>query len=158
MRYVVKLQKIIEKIAVVEADSDEEADKKLMNGEVECTFEHVKNQGYYQGWEYRSHDVVVTGDLICNTHDLLEYMGCNSEAQLERILYKYTDCGIAAAIHDDGIGVTGYIEGFDGYMPNEYLKYPFTGKHFDEIVAKLDEQACDIWDEIHAEDDNDDLV
>lgn len=149
MKYVVKLRKEIERTVVVEADSDEEADRRLLNGEYEFSTETVLSNDTYMGYEYISHttaDVVITSE-----QDLKDYFGTND---IERMLFKYTECGCCYLVKEDYVSITGYAENSgDAECPEHRLYFPFTIEEWNSALEQADAEGCELWDECNSEDD-----
>ena len=77
MKYIVDCKKVIRCRFVVDADTDEQADKKLLAGQYESKVETTETQDVYQGYEYEDYKVFSgEGDetVICSIEDLCETM------------------------------------------------------------------------------------
>lgn len=145
MKYIVELEKVIKRVVIVEADSDEEADKKLLAGVIEKKFNRVTSQDCYEGWEYKSH--ITAEEVITSADDIAKLYGEKDASSLERALFKYTDCGMCEEWDDKKITLVGYVEGCDAEHPNETLYFPFTVEKFREVRDRLEKEADEMWHE-----------
>ena len=157
MKYIVTLKKALEKRVVVDAVDLEELEKKLVSGDFIFTTERSISLDTYAGWEYKPQ---ITGntdinclpvdngdDIICNIEDFARWYGCSSVEDLERSLFKYTECGMCYSSAPDSITLVGYVEGADCEHPNETLLYPFTGQQVREVMTRLEVEANRMWHE-----------
>lgn len=148
MKYIVKLEQTIKRTVIVDAVDDEDADRKLLNGEIETEWKTVHSDKAYGDWTYISHETVSSGDdLITSAGDIAKLYGCKDESGLERALFKYTDCGMCADWDNDKITLVGYVEGCDAEHPHETLYFPFTLEKFREVRNRLEEEADEMWHE-----------
>ena len=146
--YIVKLKKKIEKIVVVDAQTDEEADKKLLAGDVVKEYEKTTSSDCYNGWAYEANPgdcENVTDKIILSESDLLEVYEADTQSSVERCLFKYTESGVGIGWEEDGIVLTGCIEGADYDGPSRKLEYPFTLKNYYDTLDEIDEQSCQLW-------------
>ncbi len=102
-------------------------------------------------------------------------------ADLSRTLYKYTDAGVSLAARlDNGaflwngsdgqrsgvllarvvaLGISSIVEGSDAEVPLSWLELDTCTDaadaiaRFDKIVEQVDDEACRLWDEAHAADE-----
>lgn len=151
MKYIVKLKKEIERTIVVDANSDDEADKLLLEGKFDYSTERVTTQDTYLGYKYISHktsDVVITSE-----QDLKEYYDTND---IERMLFKHTNCGCCYLAKEDYVSVVGYAEGSgDAECPEHRLYFPFTIEEWCDAVEAADQEGCELWEECNEEWDED---
>lgn len=145
MKYIVELEKAIKRVVVVEADSDEEADKKLLDGIIEKKFDRVSSQDHYDGWEYKG--CVKAKEIIESADDIAKLYGESDASKLEHALFKYTDCGMCANWDDKKITLVGYVEGCDAEHPHETMYFPFTVEQFREVMDRLEKEADEMWHE-----------
>lgn len=150
MKYVIKLTKTLERTVIVNANSDEEADKKLNNNEIEREWIRNTNQNpSYGEWNYEfgDHYSVDDDELITCADDIAKLYGCENETQLERALFKYTNCGMCASWNKDYIDLVGYVEGCDAEFPHSIMYFPFTVSEFRRVRDILEEEADQLWHE-----------
>lgn len=152
MKYVVELKRTVTKIVVVEAEDDEEADEKLKRDDIENEFAKIETDDVYNGFSYVDHKTYSGKEeqrLICSLADLSEYLGI-AEHEIERYIYKNTDCGMAISYDKNGITLVGHVEcGCECDIPFETLKYPFTVKEFEDTVRDLELEADSIWHDVN---------
>lgn len=154
MKYVVELEQIRKRTVIIDANSDEEADNKLLAGDVEKEWIRIESNHAYGDWsyEYDGHYTVESSDdLITCADDLAKLYGYDNESFLEKALYKNTECGMCASWDNDKITLVGYVEGCDAEHPSETLYFPFTVKKFREVRDSLEEQAVEMWHEWNEE-------
>ncbi len=143
MKYVVKLKKEIERTIVVDANSDDEADKLLLEGKYDYSTEHTTTNDVYMGYEYVSHKT--SNVVITSEQDLKDYFGTND---IERMLFKYTECGCSYLAKEKYISIAGYAENSgDAECPEHRLYFPFTTEEWDSALAEADAEGCELWDE-----------
>ena len=155
MKYIVDCKKVIRCKFVVDAGTDEQADKKLLAGQYESKVETTETQDVYQGYEYEDYKVFSgEGDetVICSIEDLCEALGTTVD-DIESYMYKYTDCGMPISWDDHGVTLVGYVEGADCDGPSETLAFPFTLKDFNETVDALEAEADVMWHEWNDDDE-----
>lgn len=94
--------------------------------------------------------------MIRNIKDLAVYMGMPSCFEgdygkaVERVVYKYTECGCCFYSDEDGVAVTGYAEAAAAECQDYRLNYPFTGSEWDTALACADSEGCEMrhkWEE-----------
>lgn len=152
MKYIVKLKKEIERTVVVEAKSDEEADKLLLEGKYDYSAEHVITDDVYMGYEYVSHKT--SNRVITSGQDLKEYYGTED---VGRVLFKYTDCGCCYLAKEDYVSVAGYAEGSgDAECAEHRLYFPFTIEEWCDAVEAADQEGCELWEECNRDDEDED--
>ncbi len=143
MKYVIKLKKEIERTVVVEANSDEEADHRLLNGEYEFSIETVLSNDTYMGYEYVSN--TTSNVVITSEQDLKDYFNTNN---IKKMVFKYTECGCCYFANKDYVSVSGYAEGSgDAECPEHRLYFPFTIEEWNDELTKADKEGCDKWHE-----------
>lgn len=71
--------------------------------------------------------------------------------QLSRAVYKGTACGAWVALGEDNrtLQVGSIVEGSEAEVGPEVLSWPFTKEEFWAAVERINEEACDIFDECH---------
>ena len=149
MKFFVHCTKTVDCTFVVDADTAEQADKKLSAGEYEYKREWTTTQDSYLGYEYVTDEKFSgTGDgaVICSVEDLCRELGTTKD-DLKRYLYKNTECGMQVSWDDDGVTLVGYVEGADCDSPSDTLLFPFTMGVFDDTVATLEVEADELWHE-----------
>ncbi len=87
--------------------------------------------------------------MIHSMTDLLAETLNEDFAQLERSVYKYTDCG-AWITHDDyGVCVGSIVEGVDEEVQPVELAYPFELDQYGDALQTVEHRAAEIWNETH---------
>ena len=146
MKYIIQMTQIIERTVIVDADSDEEADKKLLAEKIEKEWKRIQSDHSYGDWTYEGfYKVKSSDDLITCADDIAKLYGCNDVSTLDRALFKYTDCGMCAHWDEDKITLIGYVEGCDAEHPNETLYFPFTVERFRAVRNALGKIANEMW-------------
>ena len=76
------------------------------------------------------------------------------EAQLvlERITFKYTECGCCFSSDEGGVTVAGYSEGSDYDHFPHYLKWGFTIDEYNEALNDADAEGVLEWQRANNED------
>lgn len=146
MKYIVHCTKTVHCTFVVDANTDEQADKKLSAGEYEYKKEWLATQDTYLGYEYATDEKVSgTGDgaVICSVEDLCRELGTTTD-DLERYMYEHTECGMPISWDDEGVTLVGYAEGADCDHPSDTLLFPFTMGVFNDTVATLEVEADEL--------------
>ena len=136
MKYVVELKQTITRTVVIDADSDEEADKKLLADDVEQEWKRIESNHAYGDWTYETgghYTVESADDLITCAGDIAKLYGYDDESMLDRALFKNTNCGMCASWDKEKITLVGYVEGCDEEFPSETLYFPFTVKQLSLI-------------------------
>ena len=137
MKYIVKMKKEAEKVVVIEASSDEEADRMLLEEKYKFSAERA---GEY---EYISHSTSNT--VFTSEQDLKDYYGTDNIA---RMLFKYTNCGCSYYATETYVNVAGYAENSgDAECPGHILYFPFSLEEWDAAVSTADQEGCDLWNE-----------
>ena len=154
MKYIVECEKKIKCIFVVDAENDEECDRKLTNSEYEYKTEVVETKDCYLGYEYKTHETYSgagDGTVICSVNDLCEYLGTTPD-HLERYMFKNTECGMPIAWDDEKVTLCVYAEGADAEWSHDLL-FPFTAKDFDEMVEVVEDESDELWHEWNDEEE-----
>lgn len=88
---------------------------------------------------------------INNLKELADEIGANeaTEESVGRRVYKDTACGACFWLVPGGVGVAGYVEGWDGSCPQHILDFPFAIDDFFEALKVCDEEADEIWNEVN---------
>jgi len=144
MFYIIKIKKEIEKIVVIEANSDEEADRFMIEDKNNFSTEHVLTKDDYNGYEYISCETT-NEPVITSEKDLEDYFGTSD---IERVIFKYTTCGCCYTATKDYISVNGYAEGSgDAECPEHRLYFPFKISEFDSALEEADREGCELFEE-----------
>jgi len=89
-------------------------------------------------------------NIIKNLNDLLKVVGVDSKGELERVIYKYTDCGAWVATDNaEEVRLGSIVEGVDYVTREHCLTYPFTRDKFWRALEAIEEEAEQIWDDTH---------
>lgn len=165
MKYIVTLRKVLEKKVVVEAMDSTEVDHKLIANDIVGEFERTISSDSYHGWDYQSRVVggidqnclpVDDSDtVICDLEDFAKWLGCDDSGQLKRVLFRATECGMNYEATEDSLILIGYVEGADCDHPSERLMYPFTGSYVRKVIARLEEEADEMWHEWNDSEEDD---
>lgn len=99
--------------------------------------------------------------MINNIYELARFFGIdNAEdltmeqigTKLNRLLFKYTECGMSVRIEDDGVIFGSIVEGWDdGFVEAPKLFYPIDKKDIDDWTEIVNHRACMCWDIINGE-------
>ena len=150
MKYIVKLEKVIERTVVVDAKTEDEVDKLLVEGKYEYFVDRVTTPDVYTGFEYITHDV--TDLAITSEQDLKDYYGTEN---IERLIYKFTVCGCGYRATKDYVAISGYAENSgDAECPEHRLYFPFTIEEWDSELLAADAEGCELWKEYNEEECN----
>jgi len=68
-----------------------------------------------------------------------------AEQLMEKIVFKYTDCGCVFGTNDNGVYVAGYAEGSDAELPTHYLKWGFTIEEYNAALDQADAEGVEEW-------------
>ena len=148
MKYIVKLKKEIERTVVIDAPSDDVADKMLLEGKYDFSTEHITTGDTYMGYEYVNHTTTNDAVITCE-QDLKDYFGTEN---IERMVYKYTDCGCCYLAKEDYISIAGYAEGSgDAECPEHLLYFPFTIEEWENALSEADREGCELWEECNSD-------
>lgn len=94
-----------------------------------------------------------TKELICNLEDFARWYGCETVDELERALFKNTECGMAYSATETALTLVGVVEGADCDGPSATLRYPFTVKEVKDAIEELETLAAEMWREWNCPDD-----
>lgn len=87
--------------------------------------------------------------MINNIHDFCNYFG-TTEDNIEKDIFKYTECGAFIKYDDSKIIIGSIVEGWDdGEILCDPLYYPFEEKEFDTTLEWLECEAEAIWHEVN---------
>ena len=105
--------------------------------------------------------------MINNIYELAKFYGIDNadgltveeiDMKLNRLLFKYTECGMSVHIEDDGITLGSIVEGWDeGYVEAPKLFYPIDKKDINDWTEIVNRRACMCWDVINGEGEYADL-
>ena len=73
----------------------------------------------------------------------------DTEASIQKRLFKDTLCGISAGVTDREFWVAGYCEGSDWEHPTHHLPFPFTEAACDGAIDAADKEGVATWDQTH---------
>lgn len=76
----------------------------------------------------------------------LDVWARNLDDGIRAHLYKATECGAGFRTVTDGVAVSGYVEGYDGHMPEHFLRFPFHIQDFFAALDSCDQEADEIWE------------
>lgn len=99
---------------------------------------------------------LVDVQAIATLQELASLVGAYepTEKSIARRLYKDTECGICFWASIPEIGVSGYVEGWNGQCPPHTMRLgEFTAEQFWSAVEIADREGCEIFDEVHANDE-----
>lgn len=82
---------------------------------------------------------------IKNITDLCAYLGCE-EDELERALYKYTECGAWTKWDDNKVSIGSIVEGSDAEFSRD-LYFPFESETYDAWIDELEDLTDEAWHE-----------
>lgn len=85
-----------------------------------------------------------TDQTIRNERDLFKLYGVRDAKQLDRAVYKDTECGAWVRIEGRQVNVGTIVEGSDAEF-REKLTFPFTLKEWEEAITSLEERADETW-------------
>lgn len=99
--------------------------------------------------------------MINNIYELAKFFGIDDtdgltieqiDARLNRLLFKYTECGMNVHIEDDGVIFGSIVEGWnDGFVKAPKLFYPIKKKDIEYWTEVVNRRACMCWDVINGE-------
>lgn len=87
---------------------------------------------------------------ITSLEELCEYRGVKDSRELNRDLYKYTDCGAGIVFAEDHVTVGSIVEGSDAEFYRDF-KYPFEAEDFDNWIDELEGLCDEAWHEANGE-------
>ena len=79
---------------------------------------------------------------------VLDFFGAETEAQCERSIYKYTDCGACIQFTETGIRLSSIVEGLDfgtAVYPLDYADN-FTAADIQARIDAIEKEASALWD------------
>ena len=161
MKYLIECEKKIKCVYVVDAEDDYQCHEKLAKGDYVQRFinDDTHSDGFdYCGFYYKTSAKYSDKDeetVICSVGDLCEYLGTELD-NLERDIFKNTECGLSIEWDDDGVTLGGYAEGADCDMPTRTLLFPFVAKEFNEALDYLDYESGVLWHEWNDNEEKDD--
>lgn len=154
MKYVVRLVRKVMKTVIVEAENEDEADKKLKNNDIVREYEVLKTDNTYNGFEYvfdtRYEDDDEEGQLIYSIDDLASIYGVNVK-DIENAVYKSTECGMTILWNNYTVTLIGYVEDSECEPPKEKLDFPFTLGDYNNALKFVEEESDYMWKKIHYE-------
>ena len=89
---------------------------------------------------------------IKNLTDLAHWFGITHKtfkAQIERALYKGSDCGMFSAFEKGKFVVGSIVEGVDFGTETHKLKYPFSTATLNKTLEAIENEAHHIWEQTH---------
>lgn len=100
-------------------------------------------------------------ETISDIGDVLEYYGLSRDApfaQLEKAVYRATDCGafIEQIVPQDGVGESfgitlgSNIEGSDVQTEMHHLYYPFAATELATALDLVELEASELWQQEHS--------
>ena len=99
--------------------------------------------------------------MINNIYELAKFFGIDDaedltteqiDTKLNRLLFKYTECGMSVHIEDDGVIFGSIVEGWDeGFVEAPKLFYPINKKDINDWTEIVNRRACMCWDIIDGE-------
>ena len=94
---------------------------------------------------------------IRTLEELAAEIGVDHPSNIQRALFKGTDCGVVYNVLDDtaGVSVCGYAEGADAECIPHALNFPFTSDEFWAELKKADIEGCELWHEWNDDDAHD---
>jgi len=72
---------------------------------------------------------------------------------LEKITFKYTECGCVFDADENGVYVAGYAEGSDAELPRHSLNWGFTIDEFNEVLNEADAEGVEEWERANNEEE-----
>ena len=76
-----------------------------------------------------------------------------AKQSMEKLVFKYTECGCCFSADEGGVTVAGYTEGSDYDHFPYYLKWGFTIEEFNEALNDADAEGVEEWERVN-EDEN----
>ena len=65
---------------------------------------------------------------------------------MEKIVFKYTDCGCVFDADENGVYVAGYAEGSDAELPMNSLNWGFTIEEYNDALDQADAEGVEEWE------------
>ena len=95
--------------------------------------------------------------IINNIHDIVKGKGLEKPEQLERHVYKYTDCGAWISWDDSSVTIGSIVEGSDAEF-SETFKFPVDSDVLDNWVMELEALCDEAWHEANDDYDDEDFL
>lgn len=92
---------------------------------------------------------------IKNIKDFCKYWGCDSEKELERSVYKYTDCGAWISWDNNGFNIGSIVEGSDAEFDEAFL-FPVESEEVDAWIEELELLCEEEWEEANGDEERED--
>ena len=70
---------------------------------------------------------------------------------MEKMVFKYTNCGCSFGADENGVRVSGYAEGSDAELPTHSLNWGFTMDEYNAALTQADEEGSEEWDRANEE-------
>ena len=64
---------------------------------------------------------------------------------MEKIVFKYTECGCVFDADENGVYVAGYAEGSDAELPGHTLNWGFTIEEYNAALDQADAEGVEEW-------------
>ena len=64
---------------------------------------------------------------------------------MEKIVFKYTECGCVFNADENGVYVAGYAEGSDAELPGHSLNWGFTIEEYNAALDQADAEGVEEW-------------
>ena len=65
---------------------------------------------------------------------------------MEKIVFKYTECGCVFDADENGVYVAGYAEGSDAELPMNSLNWGFTIEEYNDALDQADAEGVEEWE------------
>jgi len=65
---------------------------------------------------------------------------------MEKIVFKYTQCGCVFDADENGVYVAGYAEGSDAELPMNSLNWGFTIEEYNDALDQADAEGVEEWE------------
>ena len=75
-----------------------------------------------------------------------------AEQLMEKIVFKYTDCGCVFGTNDNGVYVAGYAEGSDAELFVHSLNWGFTIEEYNNALNDADAEGVEEWERANDQD------
>ena len=72
---------------------------------------------------------------------------------MEKIVFKYTECGCVFDADENGVYVAGYAEGSDAELPMNSLNWGFTIEEYNDALDQADAEGVDEWEQANNEEE-----
>lgn len=90
--------------------------------------------------------------IINSIDDIVKGKGLERPEQLNRHVYKYTDCGAWITWNDNSVTIGSIVEGSDAEFSKSFL-LPVESDELDAWVAELERLCDEAWHEANDDDD-----